>query len=55
MYAHESRLRYCYNFYNFLNINHYMVDIDKPIAADKNQVRTEFHYGGDGFAKKSVK
>ncbi|MFW3113399.1 arylsulfatase AtsD [Mycobacterium haemophilum DSM 44634] len=48
LYAHDGRLRYCYN---FLGIHHYMVDADKPIATGKHQVRMEFDYDGGGFAK----
>jgi arylsulfatase A-like enzyme len=48
LYAHEGRLKYCYN---FLGINHYMVTADKPIPPGQHQVRMEFAYDGGGLAK----
>jgi arylsulfatase A-like enzyme len=48
LYAHEGRLKYCYNFFG---INYYIVAADEPIAPGKHQVRMEFHYDGGGLAK----
>lgn len=48
LYAHDGRLRYCYNFFG---INHYIVTADRPIPAGEHQVRMEFHYDGGGLAK----
>jgi hypothetical protein len=48
LYAHEGRLKYCYNFFG---INYYIVAADKPIPAGEHQVRMEFHYHGGGLAK----
>jgi arylsulfatase A-like enzyme len=48
LYAHEGRLKYCYN---FLGINHYMVTADKPIPPGQHQVRMELAYDGGGLAK----
>jgi arylsulfatase A-like enzyme len=47
-YAHEGRLKYCYNFFG---INYYIVAADEPIGAGEHQVRMEFHYDGGGLAK----
>jgi arylsulfatase len=48
LYAHEGRLRYCYNFFG---IQHYIVTADKRIPAGEHQVRMEFAYDGGGLAK----
>ena len=48
LYAHEGKLKYCYN---FLGIEHYMITADTPIPAGKHQVRMEFAYDGGGLAK----
>jgi arylsulfatase A-like enzyme len=48
LYAHEGRLKYCYN---FLGIQYFMVTADKPIPAGQHQVRMEFGYDGGGLAK----
>ena len=48
LYAHQGRLKYCYN---FLGIEHYMITADKPIPDGKHQVRMEFAYDGGGLAK----
>ncbi len=48
LYAHEGRLKYCYNFFG---IDYYMVTADEPILAGKRQVRMEFAYDGGGLAK----
>ena len=46
LYAHEGKLKYCYNFFG---IEYYMVEASKKIPAGKHQVRMEFHYDGGGL------
>jgi arylsulfatase len=48
MYAHEGRLKYCYNFFG---IDYYYVVADEPIPAGKHEVRMEFAYDGGGLGK----
>ena len=48
LYAHEGKLKYCYNFFG---IEHYIISADEPIPAGKHQVRMEFTYDGGGLAK----
>ncbi|HUO39931.1 MAG TPA: sulfatase-like hydrolase/transferase, partial [Mycobacterium sp.] len=48
LYAHEGRLKYCYNFFG---IHYFMVTADTPIPAGRHQVRMEFAYDGGGLAK----
>jgi len=48
LYAHEGRLKYCYNFFG---INYYYVVADEPIPAGKHEVRMEFAYDGGGLGK----
>jgi arylsulfatase A-like enzyme len=48
LYAHEGRLKYCYNFFG---IQYFMVTADRPIPAGEHQVRMEFAYDGGGLAK----
>lgn len=48
LYAHEGKLKYCYN---FLGIDHFIVSATKKIPAGKHQVRMEFDYDGGGLAK----
>ncbi|CAM4193454.1 Arylsulfatase [Mycobacterium basiliense] len=48
LYAHEGKLKYCYN---FLGIDHYLVAATKNIPAGKHQVRMEFAYDGGGLGK----
>ena len=48
LYAHEGKLKYCFNFFG---IEHYITSADKPIPAGKHQVRMEFTYDGGGLAK----
>jgi arylsulfatase len=48
LYAHEGRLKYCYNFFG---IEHYMITADTPIPPGKHQVRMAFKYDGGGLAK----
>ena len=46
LYAHEGKLKYCYNFFG---IEYYMVEATKKIPAGKHQVRMEFAYDGGGL------
>jgi arylsulfatase A-like enzyme len=48
LYAHEGRLKFCYNFFG---IDHYMITADKPIPPGEHQVRMAFKYDGGGLAK----
>jgi arylsulfatase len=48
LYAHEGRLKYCYNLFG---IQHFMITADQPIPAGEHQVRMEFAYDGGGLAK----
>ena len=48
LYAHEGRLKYCYNFFG---IQYFMVTAERPIPAGENKVRMEFAYDGGGLAK----
>ncbi|MDT7766167.1 MAG: hypothetical protein QOC63_5587 [Mycobacterium sp.] len=48
LYAHEGRLKYCYNFFG---IQYYIVTADEPIPVGKHQMRMEFKYDGGGLAK----
>ncbi len=48
LYAHEGRLKYCYNFFG---IEYYIVTADEPIPAGKHQLRIEFTYDGGGRGK----
>jgi arylsulfatase A-like enzyme len=48
LYAHDGRLKYCYNFFG---IQHFMVTADQPIPAGEHQMRMEFAYDGGGLAK----
>jgi arylsulfatase A-like enzyme len=48
LYAHEGRLKYCYNFFG---IEYYIVAADEPIPAGKHQLRMEFTYDGGGLGK----
>jgi hypothetical protein len=46
LYAHDGKLKYCYNFFG---IDYYMVEATKRIPAGKHQVRMEFDYDGGGL------
>src|SRR5262249_60828502 len=46
LYAHEGRLKYCYNFFG---IEQYMVQASKRIPAGNHQIRMEFAYDGGGL------
>jgi arylsulfatase A-like enzyme len=48
LYAHEGRLKYCYNLFG---IEYHMVTADEPIPAGSHQVRMQFTYDGDGLGK----
>jgi arylsulfatase len=48
LYAHDGRLKYCYNFFG---IQYFIISADKPLPAGKHQVRMEFAYEGGGLAK----
>ncbi|OBA72856.1 arylsulfatase [Mycobacterium sp. 1554424.7] len=48
LYAHEGKLKYCYN---FLGIQHYMIAGDAPIPLGQHEIRMEFAYDGGGLAK----
>ena len=48
LYAHEGRLKYCYNFFG---IEYYYAVADEVIPAGKHEVRMEFAYDGGGLGK----
>ncbi|HET6732426.1 arylsulfatase [Mycobacterium sp.] len=48
LYAHEGRLKYCYNFFD---IEYYFVTADEPIPAGEHELRVEFNYDGGGLGK----
>ena len=48
LYAHEGRLKFCYNFFG---IEHYFTTADEPIPAGQHQLRMEFSYDGGGLGK----
>ncbi|KHO22496.1 arylsulfatase [Mycolicibacterium setense] len=48
LYAHEGRLKYCYNFFG---IEYYYTTADEPIPAGDHEVRMEFAYDGGGLGK----
>jgi len=48
LYAHEGKLKYCYNFFG---IERYYAVASKKIPAGTHQVRMEFAYDGGGLAK----
>ena len=48
LYAHEGRLKYCYNFFG---IEYYYAVADEAIPTGKHEVRMEFAYDGDGLGK----
>lgn len=48
LYAHEGRLKYCYNFFG---IEYSYVTADEPIPAGDHQLRMEFAYDGGGLGK----
>lgn len=48
LYAHEGRLRYCYNFFG---IDYFIVSARRKLPAGRHQVRMEFAYDGGGLGK----
>jgi arylsulfatase len=48
LYAHQGRLKHCYNFFG---IHRYFAEGKQAIPAGKHQVRMEFKYDGGGLAK----
>jgi hypothetical protein len=48
LYAHQGRLKYCYNVCGAL---YFYVGADTPLPAGSHQVRMEFTYDGNGFGK----
>jgi arylsulfatase A-like enzyme len=48
LYAHEGKLKYCYNFFG---IDYFMVIADEPIPVGEHQARMEFAYDGGGLAR----
>ena len=48
LYAHDGRLKYCYNFFG---IEYYITVADAPIPAGEHQLRMEFAYDGGGLGK----
>ena len=48
LYAHEGRLKHCYNFFG---IKRFFAESAEPIPAGTHQVRMEFAYDGGGLAK----
>jgi hypothetical protein len=47
-YMHEGKARFVYNLFG---INLFVTDAEKVLAAGERQVRAEFAYAGEGFAK----
>ena len=45
---HEGAARFVYNLFG---VNVFVIDADQPVPAGKHQVRAEFSYEGDGYAK----
>jgi arylsulfatase len=48
LYAKQGRLKYCYN---FLGLEHFMIESTTAIPAGQHQVRMEFAYDGGGLGK----
>jgi arylsulfatase A-like enzyme len=48
LYAHEGKLKYCYNFFG---IDYYYVTADEPLPSGSHQVRMQFAYDGGGLGK----
>jgi arylsulfatase A-like enzyme len=48
LYAHEGRLKHCYNFFG---LESYFAEGSQPIPSGKHQLRMEFAYDGGGLAK----
>jgi hypothetical protein len=48
LYAHEGRLKYCYN---FLGIEYYTITAEERIPTGQHQVRMAFTYDGGGLGE----
>jgi arylsulfatase A-like enzyme len=48
LYAHDGRLKYCYNFFG---IHYYIIAANQPIPVGDHQVRMAFGYDGGGLGK----
>ncbi|MDM0116301.1 arylsulfatase [Variovorax sp. J22R133] len=48
LYAHQGKLKYCYN---VAGVNHYFVESADPLPTGEHQVRMEFAYAGGGLGK----
>jgi arylsulfatase len=48
LFMHEGAARFAYSLFG---INVFVTDADKPLAAGQHQVRAEFAYEGEGYAK----
>ncbi|MDM0001925.1 arylsulfatase [Variovorax sp. J22P240] len=48
LYAHQGKLKYCYN---VAGVNHYYVESADPLPTGEHQVRMEFAYAGGGLGK----
>jgi hypothetical protein len=48
LYAHDGRLKYCYNFFG---IHYYIIAANQPIPVGDHQVRMAFSYDGGGLGK----
>jgi arylsulfatase len=48
LYAHNGKLKYCYN---VAGVNHYFVEAANALPPGKHQVRMEFAYAGGGLGK----
>jgi arylsulfatase len=48
LYAHEGKLKYCYNFCGLML---YTVESSEPLSPGKHEVRMDFHYDGGGLGK----
>ncbi|WP_166830662.1 arylsulfatase [Thalassoroseus pseudoceratinae] len=51
LYAHQGKLKYCYNYGGFKN---YFVESAQPLSVGEHQVRMEFNYDGGGLGKGGV-
>ena len=48
LFMHQGRARFVYNLFG---VNLFVTDADEPLAVGEHQVRAEFAYAGEGFAK----
>lgn len=51
LYAKGGNLKYCYN---YLGLEHFFVEADKPLTPGEHQVRMEFAYDGGGLGKGGI-